>query len=332
MVHKFYIGIDISLKKFDVSLFCEDKKSPHAVFENTHEGFTSFLRWCKKHAGVPKKLHIVMESTNVYWEDLAHFCQQKGATVSVVNPRLIKGYAKAVGLRGKTDKLDAALIARYAAKEQPEAWKAPPPLFRKLLLRVRQNEHMKTLLAAERTRSKMLRDGDALASNARHIAFLKDEIKELTREIEDFINKNSELNKGAQLLASIPMLGKASLPWVLACLQDGKRFTSARAAAGYAGLTPMLMQSGERSDKPHISRMGPADLRKALYMPAVVYSYGKCRESVYLPFVQRLEANGKAKKVIIVALMRKVLTIAQAVLASGKPFDPVMLGGGAKMT
>ena len=99
MVHKFYIGIDVSLKKFDVSLFCEDKKSPHAVFENTPEGFASFLQWCRKNAGVPKNLHVVMEATNVYWEDLALFCQQKGATVSVVNPRLIKGYAKATGLR-----------------------------------------------------------------------------------------------------------------------------------------------------------------------------------------------------------------------------------------
>ena len=135
------------------------------------------------------------------------------------------------------------------------------------------------------------------------------------------------MDESARLLASIPMLGKASLPWVLAYLRDGKRFASGRAAAGYAGLTPMLIQSGDRSDKPHISRMGPADLRKALYMPAMVYSYGKCRESVYLPFVQRLEANGKAKKAIIVALMRKVLTIAQALLASGKPFDPAMLGG-----
>ena len=229
MVHKFYIGIDVSLKKFDVSLFCEDKKSPHAVFENTPKVLASFLQWCRKHAGMPKNLHIVMEATNVYWEDLAHFCHQKGATVSVVNPRLSKGYAKATGLRSKTDKLDAALIAHYAAKEQPAAWEPPPPLFRKLLLRVRQSEHLKTLLAAERTRSKMLRDGDALESNARLIVFLKDEIRGITREIEVFIKDNHELNKSAQLLASIPMLGKASLPWVLARLLDGQTITQREA-------------------------------------------------------------------------------------------------------
>ena len=83
----------------------------------------------------------------------------------------------------------------------------------------------------------------------------------------------------------------------------------------------MLHQSGTSDGKAHISKIGPSEIRKVLYMPAVVYSFGICRDGPYKSFADSMLANGKAKKSVITALMRKLLTIAQAVLQYRCPFD-----------
>lgn len=124
METKSYIGIDIALKKFDATLYRDGNKLPHKVFSNNPQGFAECFAWCKHNSG-STVLHLVMEATNIYWQGLAHFAYEQGAAVSVINPRRIKAYAKAVGQHGKTDKLDAALLSRFGAKEQPTPWHPP---------------------------------------------------------------------------------------------------------------------------------------------------------------------------------------------------------------
>jgi transposase len=109
---------------------------------------------------------------------------------------------------------------------------------------------------------------------------------------------------------------------LLAFLGNGQRFSKGKQVAAFAGLSPRLWQSGSSvRGKTRITKTGHSDFRRVLYMPAVV-SYAKL--AAYKPFVQRLRAAGKAPKAIIVALMRKLLTIAQAVLHTGKPFNAEM--------
>lgn len=326
MENTVYIGIDIACKKFDVCIFHEDRQMPHAIFDNNQEGFAKLLRWCKKHKAKPNQIHAVMEATNTYWEELAAFLDEKKIRVSVVNPRCVKDYGKSLNLRSKTDKIDATLIARYAAKEKPSAWQPPRALTRKLLLMLRQLEHLKTAEQKERVRMKMMRDSWAQESSARVSAFLRGEVHLMESAIKELIAGDEEMRHNAELLATIPAIGEKSVAWLLAYLYDGKRFKNGKAAATYAGLTPMLEESGTSvNGRPRISKIGHSEIRKVLYMPALVYSYGRCKDGVYRDFVQRLERNGKAKKAIIVALMRKLITIAQAVLLHQKPFDPVLM-------
>lgn len=108
----------------------------------------------------------------------------------------------------------------------------------------------------------------------------------------------------------------------MAYLGDGSRFKNGKAAAAYAGLTPMHYQSGSSiNGKPIISKIGQTDIRKILFMPAIVYSFGIYKDRAYKSFVDNLLAKGKPKKVIIVALMRKFLVIAQTILKNQTPFD-----------
>ncbi|MDP8080419.1 transposase, partial [Phocoenobacter skyensis] len=152
--------------------------------------------------------------------------------------------------------------------------------------------------------------------------FLREEIKAFEKQIDETIKTDTMLKQNAKLLSSIPGLGKKSVAWLLAYLGDGSRFKNGKAAAAYAGLTPMHHQSGSSiNGKPRISKIGQTDIRKILFMPAVAYSFGNYKDRIYKTFVDNLLAKGKDKKVIIVALMRKLVAIAQTVLKNQMPFD-----------
>jgi transposase len=121
-------------------------------------------------------------------------------------------------------------------------------------------------------------------------------------------------------LDSIPGVGDKTIPWLLAYLGDGQRFSRGKQAAAFAGLSPQPFQSGSSvQGRSRISKAGHTDLRRILFMPALA-TYG--RKRAFIPFIDRLKASGKAPMSIIVALMRKILTIAQAVLKSQQPFNP----------
>ncbi|QLB22976.1 hypothetical protein A6B44_07090 [Pasteurella skyensis] len=319
MNNTFYIGIDIACKKFDVAIYKENKKALHNTFDNDKKGFESLLKWINKDT---QNLHVVMEATGIYWEELAYFLYDKKAKVSVINPKCIKAYGIGQNLRNKTDKIDAMLIARFAAKEQPQAWQPPPKAQRALLLRLRQLEHLKQAEQKERTRIKMMSDSESISSAERLANFLREEIKAFEKQIDETIKTDTMLKQNAKLLSSIPELGKKSVAWLLAYLGDGSRFKNGKAAAAYAGLTPMHHQSGSSiNGKPRISKIGQTDIRKILFMPAVAYSFGNYKDRIYKTFVDNLLAKGKDKKVIIVALMRKLVAIAQTVLKNQMPFD-----------
>ena len=146
-------------------------------------------------------------------------------------------------------------------------------------------------------------------------AFLQGGIKRMGKEVKAIIAADGRMQHNAKLLHTIPVIGERTVPWLPACLHDGK------AAATCAELTPMLHRSGTSDGKAHISKIGPSGIRKVLYMPAVVYSFGICRDGPYKSFADSMLANGKAKKSVITALMRKLLTIARAVLQYQCPFD-----------
>ena len=139
-------------------------------------------------------------------------------------------------------------------------------------------------------------------------------------QISLLIDKTPELKHRASLLATIPGIGKKTLPYLLATIGDGSSFQSAKHLASYAGLSPRHHQSGISIHKQSaIGFSGQKELRSALFMPAVVVSFG--RYPTFEKFVKRMEKKGKTKKQIIIAIMRKLLTISHAVIRQNRPFD-----------
>jgi transposase len=309
------LGIDIAKLKFDVALIVKDKFKSK-VFPNTHEGFVLLSQWLSQY-GV-QQLHACMEATGVYWRGLAEYLADAGYRVSVVNPVQIAAYAKSTLQRGKTDIQDARLIARFCERESPEIWHPEPVEQRQLLLLVRQLQHVNDCLSAERNRIQTA--APVVQSSIQFIIdCLEKESRALEERIKDHIDQNPTLKRNQQLLDSIPGIGSKTIPWLLAYLGDGQRFMRGKQAAAFAGLSPHPFQSGSSvRGKSRISKTGHTDLRRVLFMPALA-TYGRHR--AYAPFIDRLKASGKAPMPIIVALMRKILTIAQAVLKSQQPFN-----------
>ena len=314
----YIIGIDIAKHKFDVVLIKGDKLRPK-VCQNTPAGFRELAEWLNRN-GV-RHVHAAMEATGTYWEALAEFLVDEGHSVSVVNPVRIANYAKASLQRGKTDRQDARLIAQFCQREQPELWQPRPQAERELLAMVRQLQHLSDCLQAERNRLAVSRSS-VQQSIQTTMEALTVQINAMQAQIRQHIDQDPTLRHNRDLLLSIPNIGEKTMPWLLAYLGDGSHFKRGCQAAAFAGLTPSPYESGSSvRGRAHISKRGHNDIRRVLYMPAMA-NYGKKR--AFVPFMERLKDAGKAPKEIIVAVMRKLLTIAQAVLRTQTPFNPML--------
>ena len=126
----YILGIDLAKKTFDVTLLTPAGTRHHHTFPNTPTGFRDLWRWARAHGA--RSIRACMEATNVYWEALAQYLVEQGATVHVVNPARIKGYAQSQMLRNKTDKQDSATIAAFCAAHELAAWVLPTAAQRKL--------------------------------------------------------------------------------------------------------------------------------------------------------------------------------------------------------
>lgn len=315
-----YLGLDVAKVKIDVALILKGK-AKSKVFTNDPQGFASLSAWLRGH-GI-KRVHACCEATGTYSEAVALFLYEQGHTISVVNPAQIAAYAQAQLSRAKTDALDAKLIARFCEREQPASWTPPPAEERLLLALLRDLQSLQAMQRAELNRLATAHEATR-ARIERHVQFLQTEIEQLHQRISQHIDSNDDLRGRRDLLDSVPGLGEHTIPWLLAYLGNGEKFDTAKCAAAYFGVCPKPRESGSSvRGKAHIAKTGHADMRHALYMPAVV-AYSRCK--AFAPFVTRLKAAGKPPKLIIIALMRKLVTIAQAILKSGNPFDAALHG------
>jgi transposase len=309
------LGIDIAKAKFDVTLL-QDGKATNASFQNTKEGFERIGKWLKKQ-GVDK-VHACMEATGNYGERLAIWLYEQGHTVSVVNPQAIHAYAKSQMTRNKTDKTDAALIARFCEREQPAVWTPKPPEIRALQALLTHLDGLKE--ERQRWANRLSSEpASSFVENSirQHIAALDQDIEQVNKQIADHIDSHPSLKSDAELLRSIPGVGPALTAWFLSL--QLRRFEHARAAAAFVGLSPKAHQSGSSVHRREsLSKMGNPKIRKSLYMPAM----SAIRfNPIIATLAKRLSDKGKHARLIIGAAMHKLLVLAFGVLKSRSLFD-----------
>jgi transposase len=313
------VGVDVSKGKFDAALMTAQGKYRSKVFHNTASGFEEFLQWMEANIEQGRSnAQVCMEATGIYHEALANFLFDSQVKVFVVNPLRVKRFVESEGLRNKTDKGDAKALARFALHNELDAWQAPSKGVRELQALVIRLESLQTMRVSELNRLDVAHPSicDSIAAV---VAALEVQIETVRMLISKTIDDDPDLKQRQDLLQTIPGLGAASIPSLLAYIGAPERFTTVKSLAAYAGLTPAIRQSGTSLDKRQgLHPMGHPALRKALFYPAM--TAGR-HNPIVAAFWQRLKAQNKPGKVIVVACMHKLLAIAYGVLKSRRPFD-----------
>jgi transposase len=319
--HECIVGIDVSKRKLDIA-FVLRGKTKSKVFANTAAGHAELSDWLTERGAERDDTHICLEATGPYSEAVALALVDAGWAVSVVNPARIKGFAQGELARNKTDRADAALLARFCAAMHPSLWTPPPVAYRELRAWVDRLQALKDMRQQEANRLEAHQaSGQAQLAHAvrAHIDWLDGQIAQLERDIDDHIDRHPELKDDAELIASIPGIGPTTVAKVLAYVGDVRRFANAKALAAFIGVTPRQRQSGSSvKGRTVLSRTGHAALRKALYMPGLV---ALRHNPAIRAFGERLRLNGLAPKAVVGAAMRKLAHLIYGVVTSGKPFD-----------
>jgi len=310
------LGIDIAKAKFDVALLWPDGRLRRKGIANNPKGFAELATWLRRQ-GV-ERVHAALEATGTYGHAVAEFLYDAGHQVSVLNPAVIAAFAASELSRAKTDRRDAALIARYCAQQRPALWTPLPREVRELQGLVRRLDALQEMRTQETNR---LGAGEVVPAVAASIETvvktLTKEIAAVRRQIRGHFTQHPGLRGRRDLLTTIPGIGEATAAVLLAELFD-KHYRSARQAAAFAGLVPRICESGTRRGRGRLSKIGSARLRKALYFPAITAL--RANPSLQA-FKARLTLAGKPKMVIVGAAMRKLIHLAYAVLKSGHSYD-----------
>jgi transposase len=313
------LGVDIGKSDFHCALVDEDGKPKAQSFPNSQLGFERLRKWLINRK--VERVHACMEATGGWSEELAFFLQEQGHLVSVVNPLAIKKFGESMLSRTKTDKADAALIARYCTAMKPELWRPPSTAQRRLQQLVRRRASLCEMVTQERNRLEAPGGEATHASIERTITFLEQQIEEIDEQIRSLIDGDPTLRKQKDLLDSIPGIGDRTSTTLLGEIPHLNEFRSSKALAAFVGVCPREERSGTSVSRSWLSRLGNKAVRQALYFPAIT---AMRFNPVLAPWAKQLRGRGKRPKQVIAAVMRRLLALAYGVLRSGKPFDPAI--------
>jgi len=312
------LGVDVGKADFHCSLLVQGRSRSNS-FSNSEKGFERLAGWLKNCK--VSSVHACLESTGGWSEELGMFLIEHGHAVSIVNPTAIKGFGQSELSRTKTDKADAALIARYCLAMKPRFWE-PPSLSQRRLQRLgRRRVALIEMRVQEENRLHGPGVDEVRTSIETTIAFLARQIGEIDAEIAETIDQDPTLRANRELLTSIPGIGERVASTLLGELPNLQEFRSGKAVAAFAGLCPREFRSGTSVSSSWVSKAGNSHVRRVLYMPALTAM--RCNP-VLTAFATRLRANGKRPKQIIVAVMRRLLVLAYGVVKSGKPFETAL--------
>jgi len=303
------VGIDVSKDRLDIHVVPSGEAFAVGRDGKSLDALTERLKTMNVHL-------IALEATGGYETVAAAALAGAGLPVAVVNPAQVRQFARALGKRAKTDPIDAAVIARFAATARPEPRVAPSEeavILAELIARRRQLIEM---AASERQRKHHALNARVKKSLDRHLKLLESELAELDKEIGTTVRASPVWREKEDLLASVPGIADKTARVLIAELPELGTLTR-RQIASLVGLAPFTRQSGAWKGKAMIAG-GRAKVRSALFICALVASR---HNDVLSAFYRRLLEAGKPKMVALTALARKLLTILNAIIRDKRPWQ-----------
>jgi len=310
-----FIGIDVAKHRLDVAtLTPEGDLASLPPVPNDEAGIALLQERIAALPGAPTL--IVLEATGGYQAPLAAALAVTGLPLAVVNPRQVRDFARASGQLAKTDAIDASVLARLARAMRPPQTPLPDEASRLLRALLERRRQVVAMLTQERNRQ--TQPGlpwPVRGEIARHIAFLQGQLADTDKQLRERIAASPLFLEKADLLKSVPGVGPAVAATLLAALPELGTLCRRKIAA-LVGVAPFARDSGRARGRRSVWG-GRSGVRSALYMASLV----AVRHNPLLrAHYEQLLSRGKAKKVALVACMRKLLTILNALLKSKTPW------------
>lgn len=305
----YYVGLDVAKAHLDLAT---EPATPPRRFPHDETGLSALVA----HVRPLAPALIVLEATGGYEADIAAALALAGLPVAVVNPRQVRDFAKALGRLAKTDALDATVLAAFAARVRPEPRPLPDAAQQALTALVARRRQLVEMLSAEQNRL-LVAHGRVQHDVQTHIHYLQQRLKATTDALRTTLRESPVWRAQDNLLQSVPGIGPTTAATLLADLPELGRL-SRRQIAALVGVAPLNRDSG-RHVGPRTTWGGRATVRAPLYMATGVATR---KNPVIRAFYTRLRAAGKPHKVALVAAMRKLLTILNAMVKAQRPWQP----------
>ena len=293
-----YLGIDVSKSQLDLCYLSKASQLPNSAKASS--------RWL---AHLPAEVILVCEASGGYEALLLTLAHRARRPIVLLNARQVRAFAKAKGRLAKTDKIDAALIADFAHAFQPQPVSLPDPIQQELCALVKLRGHLLAQITQNNNLARTLSDKKLLSVIAKTVAFLQKQVGELQTLMSGKISQSVDLSFKVARLQRVQGIGPLSATALVVLMPELGTLADAQAAA-LAGVAPFNRDSGQARGQRHIAG-GRAAVRTALYMAALVASR---YNPILKAHCERLLARGKAKKLALTVLMRKLIVLANRLL------------------
>ena len=310
--YKFYIGIDVSKHKLDIVI----SNSPNILqFTNNEAGFKELIKQ------LPSKKHslIVLEASGGYEKSVANYLRSKKYNVAIVNAKRVRDFAKASGKLAKTDHIDATIIMAFAKAFNPIPQALASPEEQERTNYLNRRSQLVQMIAIEKQHLEQSSE-DFRRKIQKHIRYLEKTLEKIENSLKEMIKKDAELHDKIERLDKIKGVGAVTAMNVLLNMPELGELTPKEASA-LAGVAPYNRDSGQMKGKKQIWG-GRASVRSALYM--AVLSARKFNP-VIKTFYDRLISKGKLPKVAMVACMRKLIIIMNAMMRDNSSWQPKIM-------
>ena len=299
-----HVGIDVSKKNLDINPF--DNKP--VQIKNTSAGIRSLIERIKAH---PCKIIVCCEASGGYEKLLCAMLPSAGIEVACVNARRVRSFAESRGILAKTDAIDARVIAAFSEVNKPRIISSTPDWLEELKALLIRREELLDMRKAEKSRLDPAPHHVIADLVREHILQLGACIRDIENALRILVKKHDELAGKVKRLTEVHSFGLIASTSLLAYIPELGSVTDNQATA-LAGLAPYNRDSGTKKGK-RMVQGGRARIRRALYMPAVGASQ---RNHVFMEVYERLVTKGKPGKVALTAVMRKMVVLANRLMAN----------------
>ncbi|MBA2500569.1 MAG: IS110 family transposase [Chitinophagaceae bacterium] len=327
---RYGIGIDMAMEKFDACISTIDLQQTVTVktyrtFHNTPNGYQQLFKWVMQNCSLPIPVIYLMEATGIYYEGLAAYLHSQKSSVSVVLPNKAKKYKQALGLKSKTDSIDAKSLSRMICEQALPVW---TPMSKNIyLLRGLTRQIQAITKDTCRLKSQLHAQTFAMHQHKEVIKCLKQQLKLLQKQKEllevqvlKVIENDETLKDKCEKICRIKGLGKLSFAVIIAETNAFALFEKIGQVVSYAGYDVVEDQSGKHKGKGKISKQGNSRIRRIMHLPA--FNVVRLKQKPFADLYTRIYERTKVKMKAYAAVQKKLLILVYILWKKDEAYDP----------